>query len=536
MHAIANSPITPSYPSSGRGNEILAAGIASLFLSPPTYSSLDSPSSTAIERSYRSVPQFPWVDVRPPLSNGNPAPGLDVVQSTHLHCVNRTRGGFDVTQLPVEIICEIFEKFMEDDLLHPVRDDTSVTLVSHTCRSDPTKLGQICSRWRAVAINLPKLWSNILIYNPKISQAHLTGIWLERSGNNPLNLEINYDTGKRSYDIGAAARILESFIAHLGRWKRFRFNLSTKLLGLLYAVVDSPHKPLILESVDLHFHDLLHYNHAEVHIDAIDAIWNYFHGFPTLRQVVWHGHEVNSFPKHAPFQLTHVHVRFSISVNDIMSFLPQISLIQELQIESLRRPSKDTSGTISLPLLLQHLRLLRIRSHGVPATSFIASLTCPLLESLAIIHSNLPAQSNQDLQEIPRLLHRSGCHLQKLNLTDTGLNITDGELTRCLSDSPLRSLTSLFLCAKNISNQMAGLLSRKSPDGSHEFAPFLGKLDLLSCETADGLLASMVSSRWHEPLDDNRSTPLGYLREAGIFPKKDFGPIDEAFFSANFPY
>ncbi|KIM34650.1 hypothetical protein M413DRAFT_33132 [Hebeloma cylindrosporum] len=518
MHAIANSPITPSYPSSGRGNEILAAGIASLFLSPPTYSSLDSPSSTAIERSYRSVPQFPWVDVRPPLSNGNPAPGLDVVQSTHLHCVNRTRGGFDVTQLPVEIICEIFEKFMEDDLLHPVRDDTSVPLVSHTCRSDPTKLGQICSRWRSVAINLPKLWSNILIYNPKISQAHLTGIWLERSGNNPLNLEINYDTGKRSYDIGAAARILESFIAHLGRWKRFRFNLSTKLLGLLCALVDSPHKPLSLESVDLHFHDLPPYDQVEV---DVDAIWKYFHSSPTLRQVVWHDHEINSFPKHAPYQLTHIHARFSVSIDDILSFLPQIPLIEEFQFEELRLPSENPPTTTSPPLLLAYLRVLRIRSYDVAATSLLARLTCPLLESLEINHCNdfFQNESNQDLQELPRLLRRSGCHLQKLKLCDPGVNITDDKLTKCLSDSPLRSLKSLYLSTHHVSEQMVELLSSKSPGGEHKFAPFLEHLRLPSCEIGDGLLASMVSSRWHEALNGNQSTPLRRLRKAHTVPK-----------------
>ncbi|KIM36155.1 hypothetical protein M413DRAFT_31908 [Hebeloma cylindrosporum] len=337
---VTTTAAQPACTRAGRGNEISAAGIASLFLLPPTYPSLD-PSS-------RSVPKFHGVDVRPPLPNGNPAPVLDAVQPTHLHSLNRTRGGFDVTQLPVEIICEIFEKFMEDDLLHPVRRDTSVLLVSHTCRSDPTKLGQICSRWRPSHQCLAR-----------------------EVGNTPLNLEISYDSGKRTYDIGAAAQILESFIAHLGRWKKFHLNVSMELLGPLYGMVDSPHKPLLLES----------------EVD-IDAIWKYFHSFPTLRQVVWHSRELTSFPKHAPSQLTHVHARFSVSINDILSFLPQIPLIQELQIESLRRPSKNPPVTASLPLLLQDLRVLRIRSHEVAATSFLARLTCPSLESLEINHSN----------------------------------------------------------------------------------------------------------------------------------------------------
>ncbi|KIM36162.1 hypothetical protein M413DRAFT_320847 [Hebeloma cylindrosporum] len=214
------------------------------------------------------------------------------------------RGGFDVAQIPVEIICEIFERFMEDDSVHPVFDDTPRPLVSYTCRSDPTKLGQICSRWRAVALSLPKLWSNILIYNPKPSQVYLTNVWLERSGKNALNLEMDYNSGKRQYDVRSEAQILRCFIPHLTRWKKFRFDVSVKVSGLLYALIASPHKPLILESVDLDFHDLLPHRRAE---EVVDAILKYFHSCPTLRQVVWRTRELDRFPKHAPFQLTHVH-------------------------------------------------------------------------------------------------------------------------------------------------------------------------------------------------------------------------------------
>ena len=551
MHAVANSP-APSYSSSGmpihhthltdaddgpgRTNEALGAWIASLLLSPPSRRpSLDSFSGIPVGNR----PHFSERNVPSPESEGNPALGIDAVEfhmsqlPTHLDSVHRTKGGFDATQLPVEVICEIFERFVEDDLPHRIRDDTPIPLVSHTCRSDPTKLGQICSRWRTVAVGLPKLWSNILIYNPKASQIYLTNVWLERSGNNPLNLEMNYDTGKGDYDVRSAAQMLRSFITRLERWKKFHLNMSIELLRPLYVIVHSLHKPLILESVDLNFFNSFRDRHAATHIDAV---WKYFHGCPTLRQVVWSGDEVHSFPKHAPFQLTHVYARFSVSIDDILSFLPHIPLIQELQIEELRLPSKNPSITISPQLLLEHLRVLRIRSYEVAASSFIASLTCPSLESLEINHCNDLPQSNQDLQELPRLLHRSGCRLQKLDLSDPGTNVTDDELKRCLSDSPLQSLTSLYLLTDHISDLIVTLLSTKSPAGLHEFAPFLEKLDLPVCETSDGLLASMVSSRWYEALDDNYSTPLGHLREAGIFPRKRFGPIDEVFFTANVLY
>ncbi|KIM36172.1 hypothetical protein M413DRAFT_31925 [Hebeloma cylindrosporum] len=537
MHAVANLPQPPDAApgisihhihlanadtNSERTTEILGELVASLVLSHSTRSthpSLDSSSNISVDNridcAKRGVPHFPGADIPSPRSTGTPAPG-----------------GFDVTQLPVEIICEIFEKFVEDDLLHPIRDDKAPRpRVSRICRSDPTKLGQICSRWRTVAINLQKLWSNIFIYNPKHSQIHLTDIWLARSRNSPLNLIIDYDycTG---HDLESGAQILGSFIRHLDHCKQFHLNISIKLLGLLSALIDSPHKPPILESVDLCFPDIFSHNNAEVHMDAIDAIWKYFHHCPSLRQVVWQADEVPSFPKHAPFQLTHVHARFCVSIDDILTFLPQLPLIQELQIEDL---SKGPPGPMSPPLLLQHLRLLRIRSHEIPATSFIASLTCPSLETLVIIHSNFSDQSNQDLQALPRLLHRSACRLQKLDLRDSGTNLTDEEWNRCLSNSPLQFLMDLHLSTGSISDRVVGLLSRKSPAGLHEFAPFLEKLYIPSCETSDGLLASMASSRWYKPLDDHNSMLLGHLRKAVIFPRH-FGPIDEAFFSTNVLY
>ncbi|KIM43901.1 hypothetical protein M413DRAFT_25419 [Hebeloma cylindrosporum] len=450
---------------------------------------------------------------------------------THLHSANlRNRVGFDVAELHVELLCEIFERFVEDHLLQPIRDDTPSPLVSRNCRSDPTKLGQVCSRWRKVAINLPKLWSNILIHNPKPSHVYLTDVWLERSGNNPLNLEIY---SGRNHDVGSAIQILKSFIAHLSRWKRFHLHAAIELLSPLSEIILSPEKPLILESVSLVFRGLFWYQPKTLE----DKIWEYFHRCPTLRQVVW----PRNFLNHAPSQLTHICARFPCSIEGFLLFLSGCPLIQELNIEDLSLPSNNPPDiAISLPLSLDHLGVLRIYSYNVaPASCFIASLTCPSLESLEINHCfDLESSfSNQILQELPRFLHRSGCCLQKLDLRVVGTNITDGELTKCLSDSPLQSLRYLHVSMDNLSDRMVGLLSRKSPTGLHEFAPFLEKLELPWCATTDGLLANMVSSRWHEVLDGNYSTSLGHLQVAIVHHKKGhFDAIDKAFFSANVLY
>jgi hypothetical protein len=63
---------------------------------------------------------------------------------------------------------------------------------------------------------------------------------------------------------------------------------------------------------------------------------------------------------------------------------------------------------------------------------------------------------------------------------------------------------------------------------SHQVLPRLEKLLLDFCETTDGLLATMISSRWY----DNEISP-GLLRWAIVSPKKTFGSIDNHFFNTH---
>ncbi|KIM41696.1 hypothetical protein M413DRAFT_444940, partial [Hebeloma cylindrosporum] len=84
-------------------------------------------------------------------SNGSAAQSSHVIghhSPSSTGSINRCRdstlqGNFDVTELPVEIICEIFEKFIEDDSQPKDKKNSNPPrpLISHFCRSDPTILG-----------------------------------------------------------------------------------------------------------------------------------------------------------------------------------------------------------------------------------------------------------------------------------------------------------------------------------------------------------------------------------------------------------
>ena len=95
-----------------------------------------------------------------------------------------------IDQLAVELLCDIFDKFIEEERLVEKPDDATRLLISDNCHSDPMVLGQVCSSWREVALGYTNLWRNILILNPKESQVYLTRQWLKRARRAPLNLAI----------------------------------------------------------------------------------------------------------------------------------------------------------------------------------------------------------------------------------------------------------------------------------------------------------------------------------------------------------
>ena len=433
--------------------------------------------------------------------------------------------GFDVAELPVEIICQIFDKFIEDDS-QPNDNDPPRHLVSHRCPSDPTRMGQICSRWRAIALSRPELWSKIYIHNPNASQVHLVRICLERAGDRLLDLGITHNGEDHKFDVRSASRILSSLHSRLEYWKDINFQLPFQFLKTLLAMIQCDQSPIRLECASIGFMGSVRYPY-EAKFDApIDAIWKFFHRSPKLTKVDWRGRGVDNFPKHAPFrQLTHVRTNFTLSIDEVLSFLATVPRIEEFSIESIRRKPQKDPELGDPPLLLRHLRVLSVHSLSVRTYFLYGSLTCPALKSLKINHNSLTYRPNQDLSEVILFLQRSNCQLQTLDIKDP--HLSDDDLERLLPSPALRSLTSLSIRKNVIRDPIVQLLTKKLEDSTPRFLPRLKRLLLNSCETRDGLLATMITSRWYV------TTSSGALRWVLVTPRKAFGSIDTVFFSTH---
>ncbi|KAJ3987670.1 hypothetical protein F5890DRAFT_739607 [Lentinula detonsa] len=139
-----------------------------------------------------------------------------------------------IYSLPNEILCQIF--------LFVVSRNPGEYSVSEL------QLSYVCSRWNAVALSLPSLWSSICVLAHEDSESEavrrLTELYLGRSGTEPLDLFLH---------IREASSLMELLCTQAYRWRHF--HLVTKahrnFLDLGFAELSS------LESLSIALDDQL---------------------------------------------------------------------------------------------------------------------------------------------------------------------------------------------------------------------------------------------------------------------------------------
>ncbi|KAJ7707236.1 hypothetical protein B0H16DRAFT_1438821 [Mycena metata] len=181
---------------------------------------------------------------------------------------------FPVLTLPNEIVSEIFVHFL------PVYPDVPPIIG----RTSPNVLGQICRRWRDIALGTPALWRGISLSleNRKrvYQKLRLLQVWLRRSGS--CLLSINMDLGFRR---DSADRFLTSIAAHSARWE--------------YLQLRSPGHTLPNISTPLPFLRMVYMSLAMNHRSGTQSPISTFRAAPLLRTVVvlpWHHSTITLYP------------------------------------------------------------------------------------------------------------------------------------------------------------------------------------------------------------------------------------------------
>ena len=121
-----------------------------------------------------------------------------------------------VSNLPIEILCQIFEAAQDASRIHRGFEHPFVeVIISHVCRA-----------WRSVALSFPPLWSTFRQYcicdQAYYQLGNRLDVYMERSSSQLLDFyfHLRYSTRSR----GLFKFILESTLPHVARWRCFFFD------------------------------------------------------------------------------------------------------------------------------------------------------------------------------------------------------------------------------------------------------------------------------------------------------------------------
>ncbi|KAF8883125.1 hypothetical protein BD779DRAFT_1626434 [Infundibulicybe gibba] len=128
--------------------------------------------------------------------------------ATHKAAVSRLK------RFPPEILADLFaECFAMIQAESPSTHQRS----TRSLRCPPLMVMGVCSRWREIVLDTPRLWTKILTAPPMIDS------WIIRSKGLPLDVRLNLSQGgARAYSA------LDALIPHAHRWERVDFSLGPK--------------------------------------------------------------------------------------------------------------------------------------------------------------------------------------------------------------------------------------------------------------------------------------------------------------------
>ncbi|KAJ7073813.1 hypothetical protein C8F01DRAFT_3311 [Mycena amicta] len=304
---------------------------------------------------------------------------------------------FPVSTLPTELIIEIFEQYVPPyPACPPLLGDAS-----------PTKLAQICRRWRAIAHSMSTLWRAIALFDhcagngPRVSVAQLetAAAWLERSGALPISVLMGYRYSTRY----RRAEGLKLILAHRARWEYVSFDFPCMSGDAKRTVYGSMPSLRVLDVGHAGF---------EQEIDVIGLI-----DAPALRTAFLRltsdafQHLVTDHIPHVPWsQLTKLWLQ-SIEADVANTILRQTINLVHCRIEFF--------GAVPAPILtvvwLDSLESLILEGGVMSPTTiegFVNSLRLPNLRQLCICENFL--QDRFPTRHLSRVIDKFGCSLTRV--------------------------------------------------------------------------------------------------------------------------
>jgi len=138
-------------------------------------------------------------------------------------------------------------------------------------------MSQVSSRWRAVALGTPQLWTRIHIDVRRHGSSQMVSHYLRRSGALPLDLSIHHSVQQAS--IAETAYIFHAIGLHIDRWRNLQITCSLRIF-LRQFIQSIPLSPApLLQTLQISLGEGNIY-------DKDDTLYNIFkRGAPSLKSV-----------------------------------------------------------------------------------------------------------------------------------------------------------------------------------------------------------------------------------------------------------
>ncbi|KAJ6616671.1 hypothetical protein B0H10DRAFT_1379876 [Mycena sp. CBHHK59/15] len=343
-----------------------------------------------------------------------------------------------IDRLPPDILGEIFSWALDDN--QSMEDRRHLLL-------EPLTLSHVSSRWRAAALSKPTLWSTIWVDRPRAVHVPMVKLWLENSRGCPLALCLRQSPSQPPQtpqtpqtpadppEHAITDEILLLFIAHLFRWKKILFSFRTVTQRSLLTLPDLPKAAPLLE-------------HVQMKVDSWDPVsardvQRIMYSYVSVRIVALDRHTALTFVPWA--QLTHLDARtLHCPIDWYLKVFMRCPSLRSAVIMCSRNPDDHPFVTPPLCGILRHLSSFTVSAHRVDLGPLFDALILPKLESLTIVYSSAPRQSD-DPQALHRLLGRSGVFLKRFSLKDITATTDDERHLSYLRHHRMDSLIDLFM-------------------------------------------------------------------------------------------
>ncbi|KAJ7460297.1 hypothetical protein FB451DRAFT_1270929 [Mycena latifolia] len=365
--------------------------------------------------------------------------------------------------LPPELLCHIFLMSLpvqtaKSSIIPVLRPPTGYGGRGPWIPDSPWVFGQVCGQWRALALSLPNLWTQITLASRSTPRKiAMLETQLARSANAPLDVVIRVTGALRDY---CFAPFLDTLVGQCARWRRVQLEFDSTLKFQLGALGPMP----LLEELVVGTH---------VHLETYD----FLEDARSLRKIVLSDGDA-SFIRYIPLpwaQLTSYKVVCADASIHFRNLAACASTLVECDIDFYySQPLPRHGGTLTLP---------RLRRLTITHALFLDRLVAPALRDLYI---------SRDTDGILPFLHNSGCILTRLTLAQCGTPAED--LLPVLRNTP--SIATLRLDSCYDANSVISALTLR-PDGAC-LCPNLASFSLanVALDPGGAAFGDMVESRW----------------------------------------